>query len=172
MSNSSKYLYLLTSLLSNRISSVVRPLFRPSRTFEDTAPTARPTPCVSAMPVEEFIVSNVQWLLPTWFLRLLVRLYLRYSGGPALRGGDVVIKQIHVDGRLTEASASLPSSTPCRRQNTRRATLSLGQPRPVGRCPGWPALPGVAFRTGGHGRAERGARDGDDGGGERAALRQ
>ena len=27
------------------------------------------------MPVEEFIVSNVQWLLPTWFLRLLVRLY-------------------------------------------------------------------------------------------------
>ena len=124
------------------------------------------------MPVEEFIVSNVQWLLPTWFLRLLVRLYLRYSGGPALRGGDVVIKQIHVDGRLTEDSASLPSSTPCQRQNTRRATFSLGQPRPVGRCPGWPALPGVAFRTGGHGRAEQGARDGDDGGGERAALRQ
>ena len=53
----------------------------------------RPT----AMPVEEFIVTNVQWLLPTWFLRLLVRLYLRYSGGPAMRGGDVVIKQIHVD---------------------------------------------------------------------------
>ena len=82
------------------------------------------------MPVEEFIVSNVQWLLPTWFLRLLVRLYLRYSGGPALRGGDVVIKQIHVDGRLTEASASLPSSTPCQRQNTRRAS-SAPQPRPA-----------------------------------------
>jgi len=49
------------------------------------------------MPVEEFIVTYVQWLLPTWFLRLLVRLYLRYSGGPAMRGGDVVIKQIHVD---------------------------------------------------------------------------
>ena len=65
------------------------------------------------MPVEEFIVSNVQWLLPTWFLRLLVRLYLRYSGGPALRGGDVVIKQIHVGCWLTEALASLPSSTPC-----------------------------------------------------------
>jgi hypothetical protein len=96
------------------------------------------------MPVEEFIVSNVQWLLPTWFLRLLVRLYLRYSGGPALRGGDVVIKQIHVGCWLTEALASLPSSTPCPRQNTRRATFSLGQPRPVRRCPGWPALPGVA----------------------------
>ena len=51
----------------------------------------------AVMPVEEFIVTNVQWLLPTWFLRLLVRLYLRYSGGPAMRGGDVVIKQIHVD---------------------------------------------------------------------------
>ena len=153
------------------ISALVRPLFRPNPHLPGhDAPTARAD--ASAMPVEEFIVSNVQWLLPTWFLRLLVRLYLRYSGGPALRGGDVVIKQIHVDGRLTEDSTSLPSSTPCQRQNTRRATFSLGQPRPVSRCPGWPALPGVAFRTGGHGRAEQGARDGDDGGGERAALRQ
>ena len=52
------------------------------------------------MPIEEFIVTNVQWLLPTWFLRLLVRFYLRYSGGPAMRGGDVVIKQIHVDSEV------------------------------------------------------------------------
>ena len=52
------------------------------------------------MPIEEFIVTNVQWLLPTWFLRLLVRFYLRYSGGPAMRGGDVVIKQIHADSEV------------------------------------------------------------------------
>ena len=89
------------------------------------------------MPIEEFIVTNVQWLLPTWFLRLLVRFYLRYSGGPAMRGGDVVIKQIHVDSDVEssrpEASAGSPSSTPCQRQNTLRAALSLGQPWPVGR---------------------------------------
>ena len=49
------------------------------------------------MPVEEFIVTYVQWLLPTWFLRLGVRFYLRHFGGPKMRGGDVVIKQINVD---------------------------------------------------------------------------
>ena len=49
------------------------------------------------MPVEEFIVSYVQWLLPTWFLRLGVRLYLKYKGGPAIRTADVVCKQIQVD---------------------------------------------------------------------------
>ena len=35
----------------------------------------------------------------------------------------------------------MPSSTPCQRQNTPRAAFSLGQPRPVGRCSGWPDIP-------------------------------
>jgi hypothetical protein len=36
-----------------------------------------------------------------------VRLYLRYSGGPAMRGGDVVIKQIHVDSWWKAAAQRL-----------------------------------------------------------------
>jgi len=45
----------------------------------------------------EFIVEHVQQYVPTWLLRLGVRLYLRHVSGPAMRGGDVVCQQIVTD---------------------------------------------------------------------------
>ena len=106
------------------------------------------------MPIEEFIVTYVQWLLPTWFLRLLVRLYLRYSGGPAMRGGDVVIKQIHVDSDVEssrpEASASPPARPASARTRSGRPSASASR----GQLAGMLWLAGhirLAFHTGGHG---------------------
>ena len=82
------------------------------------------------MPIEEFIVTNVQWLLPTWFLRLLVRFYLRYSGGPAMRGGDVVIKQIHVDSEVEIVAQRLrPMCLPARPASARDQAQGGVQPR-------------------------------------------
>ena len=52
---------------------------------------------VSRVITPEFVVEYVQWLLPTWFCQLGVRLYLRHVAGPNLRGGDVVCRQIWTD---------------------------------------------------------------------------
>lgn len=52
------------------------------------------------MPIEEFIVEYVQWLLPTWVLQHGVRLYLRFYAGPRMRGKDVVCQQITCDRYL------------------------------------------------------------------------
>ena len=99
----------------------------------------------------------MQWLLPTWFLRLLVRLYLRYSGGPAMRGGDVVIKQIHVDSQWKAAAQRLrPFALQHALPAPEHAEGGL-QPRPA--AASWQVFwlaghTGLLFRTGGHGRAE------------------
>jgi cyclopropane-fatty-acyl-phospholipid synthase len=59
------------------------------------------------MRVEEFFVEYVQLWLPTWFVRFLVRMYMRIQG-PLMRSGDVVIKQIETDSALR---ATLPVTT-------------------------------------------------------------
>ena len=105
----------------------------------------------AVMPVEEFIVTNVQWLLPTWFLRLLVRLYLRYSGGPAMRGGDVVIKQIHVDSLVKssrpEASAICPPARPASARTRRgRPSASAGRGQLAGVLAGRTYRPSLPHR--------------------------
>ena len=45
----------------------------------------------------EFFVEYLQWLFPTWLLRLGVRYYLYLYGGWAMRCGDVVVTQIELD---------------------------------------------------------------------------
>ena len=48
------------------------------------------------MEAAEFFVVYVQCFLPTWFVRLLVALYMRYVG-PRMRSGDCVVQQIRCD---------------------------------------------------------------------------
>ena len=57
--------------------------------------------------LEEFFVEYIQMYLPTWLVRLLVRMYMRIQG-PRMRSGDVVIQQIETDTRLR---ATLPVTT-------------------------------------------------------------
>lgn len=55
----------------------------------------------------ELFVDYIQWVVPTWLLRFLIRCYLRISG-PMQRCGDVVVRQIELDrhgrGRLPVTS--------------------------------------------------------------------
>jgi hypothetical protein len=62
------------------------------------------------MELIEFFVEYVQWLLPTWFLLLGVRVNMLIVGFK-MRSGDCVVQQIKVDREDRKVCTPRPALT-------------------------------------------------------------